>query len=341
MARILLSLAALVAATTTTSATCTNPSIRKPWTALTEDEKASYVNSTLCLMDPSQAPAKVGSWGATSRWEELVVAHIAQVRYIHTVGALFPWHRWYTKIHEDLLRNECGYTGPYPYWDQQTDQSLYPIQNASVWDTASTVTAFGTGRTDAATNCILDGAFTDHRVRFNTQLERDGTEGGGVCLTRALNQTAFDTVSQANVVEPCMALDKGDDYGEMLGCLGNTPHSGGHLGVGGIMRDHARSPADPIFYLHHTNFDRLWWEWQTSSPSRLYAMGGRNVAANQIFLDAQPKILPEDMFLPYFGDGGGNVTTLDHVLWMPGLAENITIRDTMDVHGDKMCFDYV
>lgn len=85
MARIILSLAALLAATTATSATCTNPSIRKPWTALTEDEKASYVNSTLCLMDPSQAPAKVGSWGATSRWEELVVAHIAQVRYIHTV----------------------------------------------------------------------------------------------------------------------------------------------------------------------------------------------------------------------------------------------------------------
>ncbi|KXH49840.1 hypothetical protein CSIM01_03977 [Colletotrichum simmondsii] len=325
MAKILLSLAALLAATTATSATCSNPSIRKPWTALTEDEKASYVNSTLCLMDPSQAPAKVGSWGATSRWEELVVAHIAQVRYIHTV--------------EPHIQNPAHIYSS--YWDQQTDQSLYPIQNASVWDTASSVKAFGTGRTDAATNCILDGAFADYRVRFNTQLERDETEGGGVCLTRALNQTAFDTVSQANVVEPCMALDKGDDYGEMLGCLGNTPHSGGHLGVGGIMRDHARSPADPIFYLHHTNFDRLWWEWQTSSPGRLYAMGGPNVAANQIFLDAQPKILPEDMFLPYFGDGGGNVTTLDHVLWMPGLAENITIRDVMDVRGDKMCFDYV
>ncbi|KAJ0334236.1 hypothetical protein COL5a_000284 [Colletotrichum fioriniae] len=330
----LLALAALLAATTATSAACTNPSIRKPWTALTEDEKAGYVNSTLCLMDPTQAPAKVRSWGATSRWEELVVAHIAQ-------GALFPWHRWYTKIHEDLLRNECGYTGPYPYWDLQADQALYSIQNATVWDTASSVKAFGTGRIDAATNCILDGAFVNYRVRFNTQLERDETKGGGVCLTRALNQTAFDTVSQANVVEPCMALERGDDYGEMLGCLGNTPHSGGHLGVGGIMRDHARSPADPIFYLHHTNFDRLWWEWQTSSPGRIHAMGGPNVAANQIFLDAQPKILPEDMFLPYFGDGGGNVTTLEHVLWMPGLAENITIRDTMDVRGEKMCFDYV
>ncbi|KAK1461786.1 hypothetical protein CCUS01_01376 [Colletotrichum cuscutae] len=338
MARILLALAALLAATTATSATCTNPSVRKPWTALTEDEKASYINSTLCLMDPSQAPAKVGSWGATSRWEELVVAHIAQVRYIHTVvhtrtPALLPGSLSAGIQHPTHTSSS--------YWDQQTDQSLYLIQNASVWDTASTVKAFGTGRTDASTNCILDGAFTDYRVRFNTQLERDETEGGGVCLTRALNQTAFDTVSQANVVEPCMALDKGNDYGEMLGCLGNTPHSGGHLGVGGIMRDHARSPADPIFYLHHTNFDRLWWEWQTSSPGRLYAMGGPNVAANQIFLDAQPKILPEDMFLPYFGDGGSNITTLDHILWMPGLAENITIRDTMDVRGDKMCFDHV
>ncbi|KAF4823479.1 Tyrosinase-like protein orsC [Colletotrichum tropicale] len=340
MVKLIATLSIFLAASQIAATACTHPSVRKPWTSLTEYERASYVNSTLCLMDAEQAPAQVGSWGAKSRWEELLVAHIAQVRYIHTVGALFPWHRWYTKIHEDLLRNECGYTGPYPYWDEQADQAINPIQNASVWDSpasnTSAVVGFGTGRTDQD-NCILDGAFAGYRVEISTQLTRNET---GSCLTRGLNQTAFDTVSQKNVVEPCMAVES-DDYAEMMNCLGNTPHSGGHLGVGGIMRDHARSPADPIFWLHHTNFDRLWWNWQAVNlTSRLYAMGGPNVANGQIFIDAQPTILPIEAFVPYFGDGG-NVTTLDHVMWMPGLAENITIRDAMDIRSDLMCFEYV
>ncbi|KAF9877028.1 amino acid transporter [Colletotrichum karsti] len=330
----------LLAASQAAAAACTSPSVRAPWTSLTEAERESYVNATLCLMDPTQAPAKAGTWGSTSRWEELLAAHIAQVRYIHTVGALFPWHRWYTKIHEDLLRNECGFVGAYPYWDEQADQALHPIQNASVWDhpasNTSAIPAFGTGRTDA-NNCILDGAFAAYRVRITTQLTRSEP---GTCLTRGLNQTAFDTVSQKNTVDPCMAVPS-DDYAEMLNCLGNAPHSGGHLGVGGIMRDHARSPADPIFYLHHANLDRLWWEWQTANLStRLYAMGGPNVANGQIFIDAQPAILPLEAFVPYFGDGG-DATTLDHVMWMPGLAENITIRNAMDIREEAMCFEYV
>jgi tyrosinase len=24
------------------------------------------------------------------------------------------------------------------------------------------------------------------------------------------------------------------------------------------------APADPIFWMHHANIDRLWWQWQTS-----------------------------------------------------------------------------
>ncbi|KAF6825134.1 amino acid transporter [Colletotrichum musicola] len=334
MTKLLLFLATSLAALQTASAECTNPSIRKSWAALTSDEKASYISSTLCLMDPLQAPAASKNWGAESRWEELLVAHIAQVRYIHTVGALFPWHRWYTKIHEDLLRTECNYTGPYPYWDLQTDQAEAPLQEASIFDNPSSPPAFGTPLTSSE-KCILTGAFSNYRIRFTTQLT---IQEPGSCITRALNQTAFDTVSLKNVVEPCMAVD---DYAEMLGCLGNAPHSGGHLAIGGIMRDHARSPADPIFWLHHANLDRLWWEWQVANLStRLYATGGPNVANGQIFIDAQPSILPIEAFVPYFGDGG-NVTTLDHVMWMPGLAENITVRDAMDIRGETMCIEYV
>jgi tyrosinase len=40
-------------------------------------------------------------------------------------------------------------------------------------------------------------------------------------------------------------------------------HNSVHRAVGGTMAG-SSSPADPIFFLHHANIDRLWAEWQAS-----------------------------------------------------------------------------
>lgn len=44
----------------------------------------------------------------------------------------------------------------------------------------------------------------------------------------------------------------------------NGIHGGVHIWVGGTMSDASVSPADPVFWLHHANLDRLWWQWYTS-----------------------------------------------------------------------------
>ena len=41
----------------------------------------------------------------------------------------------------------------------------------------------------------------------------------------------------------------------------NGIHGSVHIWVGGTMSDASVSPADPVFWLHHANLDRLWWEW--------------------------------------------------------------------------------
>ena len=42
-------------------------------------------------------------------------------------------------------------------------------------------------------------------------------------------------------------------------------HNNVHLAVGGEMAT-AQSPADPIFWLHHANVDRIWAVWQRRNP---------------------------------------------------------------------------
>lgn len=44
------------------------------------------------------------------------------------------------------------------------------------------------------------------------------------------------------------------------------------------MLDPIASPGDPIFYLHHTYLDKVWWGWQALNlPARLSDMTGRTV----------------------------------------------------------------
>lgn len=42
-------------------------------------------------------------------------------------------------------------------------------------------------------------------------------------------------------------------------------HNGPHIAVGGTMAT-ARSPADPLFWLHHGFIDKIWADWQRANP---------------------------------------------------------------------------
>jgi tyrosinase len=216
------------------------------------------------------------------------------------------------------------------------------LVDSEIWS-ADPLAGFGSAQVDE-NDCVIDGAFSGLELDLTIQL----TRGEPTCLKRTLKQDQFDLVSQ-KVVDACMTLDT---YATFSACLGSTPHTSGHYAVGGTvscnsllenafltlkqMDDVSLSPADPLFFMHHTNLDRLWWEWQSKNASRLTDMTGRNVAAGGILVANQPAILPVSAFLPYFNDGG-NVTTLKHVLWTSGTAKNVTIGDVMDINSPTIC----
>jgi tyrosinase len=54
------------------------------------------------------------------------------------------------------------------------------------------------------------------------------------------------------------------NYGDFSGLI-NGIHGSVHIWVGGTMSDASVSPADPVFWMHHANLDRLWWVWYNST----------------------------------------------------------------------------
>ena len=110
------------------------------------------------------------------------------------------------------------------------------------------------------------------------------------------------------------------------------------------------SPGDPLFYLHHTYVDKVFWDWQARNlPARFWDMAGPNL--NEACLDQRrngrwnenppcPDARMERVARE--GDRGGDWTTLEHRLFLFGFLPNITIRDVMDIQGGTpLCYEYV
>ncbi len=92
------------------------------------------------------------------------------------------------------------------------------------------------------------------------------------------------------------------------------------------MGDLYTSPADPIFYLHHANLDRLWWSWQKLNlTARLTDVSG-------------PIVL-----MDYTNSFGGNVT-LSYPISVGVNAPDVTVEEVMNIKGcgvgAALCYDY-
>ena len=51
-------------------------------------------------------------------------------------------------------------------------------------------------------------------------------------------------------------------------------HNSGHVWVGGSMGSIPTAPADPVFWMHHAEIDRIWAEWQVTQPSQNPPLAG-------------------------------------------------------------------
>jgi tyrosinase len=174
----------------------------------------------------------------------------------HGTWFFLPWHRNYLACFEEIiaatvvkLGGPAGWALPYWNYSDTSNPNATALPPAFLNQTNSDGTPNGlwvegrnmTQPTDqipaghVTLGCLTDGSFA-------------GTTNGGDPGFGG-PETRFNHV------------------GATFGQLENLPHNVVHDDVGGLMSDPDTAALDPIFWLHHSNIDRLWEVWTHRDPT--------------------------------------------------------------------------
>ncbi|KAJ5174026.1 uncharacterized protein N7500_001957 [Penicillium coprophilum] len=317
-------------------ASCKDPPLRKEWRDLSMRERRDYIGAVRCL---AARPAMTGLENVVTHFDDFQATHSDQTPWIHWVGHFVLWHRYYLATYEKALREVCGYQGGQPYWNWSLDASSTDNSSMAIFETDifDPIRGFGgngkympadetqnplnlTGRTGGG--CVEDGPFTPPSF----MLAVGHPKGQPDCLRRDYIPSIMNFFARQSLVDHVQAQS---DYTTFARALENIPaftqpniHGSGHFGVGGALGtlgNQALSPGDPLFYLHHGNVDRIFWEWQQKDlPARYRQVGGPVKSMDYT---------------------GVNVT-LDFEINIGKLAPNATLESLLNTESGTLCYSY-
>jgi tyrosinase len=155
-----------------------------------------------------------------------LVAIHAQVHYQHGTQRFLPWHRVFLLIFEQALRSVHPDVS-IPYWDwTQASEQAIPGWLVPVLPTVP-----------------MPPPQPPMTVVRSPQSPAD----------------------LATIVSNVPAVEADTTFAAFTSGL-EAIHGAVHVWVGGNMGAIPTAPSDPIFWMHHANVDRLWWQWQQAHP---------------------------------------------------------------------------
>ncbi len=204
---------------------------------------------------------------------------------------LLPWHRAYVVTYEKIVRQLTGNKNfAMPYWDWTTNPKLPDQFTSATLPNNQPNALFEASRTWPANTPMpanIVGPSVLQSIMQATPFEVFGT-------TRPMGQ---NSLAQSWIV----------DGSGSQGILEGTPHNNVHNNIGGWMPS-AMSPMDPIFFMHHSNIDRIWDAWNhagnANSPDPLWTdMTFQNNFINPDGTPWSPQVkslyVPEDLGYTY------------------------------------------
>ncbi|KAG4413531.1 hypothetical protein IFR04_013314 [Cadophora malorum] len=298
----------LLRASSSISVRCESPRTRREWRTLSTVDKLSYIGSIKCLQD---RPSSLETGG--SLYDDFPYIHPAVGYTSHEKSSFLPWHRYFLHIYEGRLRNECGYAGPVPYWDWVLDH-----QDPAASPVFDTQLGFG-GNGDAALgesligggHCVTDGPFAMTTARYID------TKVYPHCLSRNFRNDTSTGHFTGELIQPSL-VEKILEQEDLLSFtleLEDAPHNTIPFGIRGDFLSF-NAPADPLFFLHHAQLDRLWSKWQNSKPGR------------------------RGTYEPRRSEDSEDRASLTDVIEMGDLASEISVADIIDTEAGILCYNY-
>lgn len=196
----------------------------------------------------------VNALNSAGRYGPQVAIHADMSHRMHgsmgPVGAarFLPWHRAYLITTEDLLRSVSPGL-TIPYWDWTTQREI------PSW------------LVDARPSVAVPAPV-----------------GSTVNVTRSPGAPSL--LPNASDVDGIVDNTSGS-FTDFEGKL-ESVHNDVHVWVGGTMARVPTAPADPIFWMHHAQIDRLWARWQARNPGKNPPLTG-----NDAILDPWTTTEPE------------------------------------------------
>lgn len=165
-------------------------------------------------------------------WQRQYRLHASEAQ--HGNALFLPWHRVQLLQLERIIAKLTGHEAfAMPYWDWQEDRFL------PSW--------------------ITDGAsplFERNRARGVAELDFAAARWATSEYSAKLASDDFATF--------CGRLPEG------AGMVDAYAHNHIHQLMGGLMKNPATATADPMFWLHHANIDRVWATWQSTRDASVY-----------------------------------------------------------------------
>ncbi|KAI0241370.1 hypothetical protein L0F63_005999 [Massospora cicadina] len=260
------------------------PNRRKEIRELKKDELKAYVNA-IKKLHSKKRPDQV------SKYDRYAEIHVNMHQQIHGVPAFLPWHRQFIRKYE-LELQQIDPSVTLPYWDWTID-SQYPTKSPVL-----TSAMFGGNGNKKKDMCVTDGPFANWMVTTPKPhcLRRD--YAGGTTIPAL---TSIDVMTGL--------LNDLTEYSEFSFQL-EVHHGPIHLDIGGERGDlnPMHSPNDPLFFLHHTFVDMLWYNWQMKHPSSE----------------------------PYNGIAHGRPVSVNDKL----IPLNVTVKDVLNTRAPGLCYFY-
>jgi hypothetical protein len=206
--------------------------IRKDVNSLSSTEKAT-------LQKAFEGILAKGPSDANSYFGQAAIHWLPSPFCQHHVPAYNPWHRAYLLGFENALRLIPGCENvTLPYWDITTP---FPdLLKSAPYDKYTLPQDIGGG---------FNKGYVTQRYSYPdiaANLQRFGVTDD---VNRALTKTDWE-----------------DFHGFWSHAPYNTiiaAHDGGHGSIGLTMSSPLIASWDPVFWFFHSNWDRLWWQWQT------------------------------------------------------------------------------